>query len=168
MIVELLLPDIDGVELCRQLRERSDAPILVLSTCRRGRASDRDGLCAAQGAGDKPWHGELRDTGEDGVGTAGQRRGARIRSHTANLRAKLDPGQQRNLIATEIGIGYRFTGRRLGACPPRCAASQLISTQSVCDRPVSVCGLHAPGRMIRSWTLSRYLSLSSASRRCMP
>jgi two-component system KDP operon response regulator KdpE len=35
----------------------------------------------------------------------------RIRTHVANLRAKLDPGQRRNLIATEVGIGYRFTGR---------------------------------------------------------
>ena len=35
----------------------------------------------------------------------------RIRTHIANLRAKLDPGQHRELIETEVGIGYRFTGR---------------------------------------------------------
>lgn len=32
----------------------------------------------------------------------------RVRTHIANLRAKLDRGRRRNVIRTEIGIGYRF------------------------------------------------------------
>jgi two-component system, OmpR family, KDP operon response regulator KdpE len=35
VIVELLLPDIDGVELLCRLRERGDMPILVLSISRQ-------------------------------------------------------------------------------------------------------------------------------------
>jgi two-component system KDP operon response regulator KdpE len=35
-IVDLVLPDIDGIEVCRRLREWSDMPILVLSAGRRG------------------------------------------------------------------------------------------------------------------------------------
>ena len=35
--------------------------------------------------------------------------GPRVRTHVANLRAKLDRDRSRNLIRTEVGIGYRFT-----------------------------------------------------------
>jgi len=38
MILDLMLPDVDGIELCRQIRERSDTPILILSA----RGSDTD------------------------------------------------------------------------------------------------------------------------------
>jgi two-component system, OmpR family, KDP operon response regulator KdpE len=48
----------------------------------------------------------------------------RIRTHIANLRAKLDPGQHRNLIVTQVGVGYRFAARarRGGLSRPRAAS----------------------------------------------
>ncbi len=39
VVLDLMLPDIDGLELCRQLRVRSDIPILMLTA--RGDATDR-------------------------------------------------------------------------------------------------------------------------------
>jgi two-component system KDP operon response regulator KdpE len=45
-IVDLLLPDIDGVEVCRRLREWSDVPIIVLSA-----VGDEDAKVAALAAG---------------------------------------------------------------------------------------------------------------------
>jgi DNA-binding response OmpR family regulator len=41
VILELLLPDTDGLELCRRMRERDDMPILVLSVD-RGRPAGED------------------------------------------------------------------------------------------------------------------------------
>lgn len=38
IILDLMLPDMDGIELCRQIREKSDTPILILSA----RGSDTD------------------------------------------------------------------------------------------------------------------------------
>lgn len=38
IILDLTLPDVDGIELCRQIRERSDTPLLILSA----RGSDTD------------------------------------------------------------------------------------------------------------------------------
>ncbi|MGZ8762794.1 MAG: response regulator, partial [Acidimicrobiia bacterium] len=39
VLLDLGLPDIDGFEVCRQLRERSDVPIIVLTA--RGEEVDR-------------------------------------------------------------------------------------------------------------------------------
>ena len=39
MILDLGLPDMDGTEVCRQVRERADTPILVLSA--RGGEKDK-------------------------------------------------------------------------------------------------------------------------------
>jgi two-component system KDP operon response regulator KdpE len=36
---------------------------------------------------------------------------ARLRTHMSNLRAKLDQDRRRDLIRTEIGVGYRFVRR---------------------------------------------------------
>ncbi|HEY4391181.1 MAG TPA: response regulator transcription factor [Paenibacillus sp.] len=38
VILDIMLPDMDGIELCRQIRERSNVPILILSA----RGSDTD------------------------------------------------------------------------------------------------------------------------------
>ena len=173
LIVELRLPDTDGVELCKALRDRGDMPIIILSTVDDTQAK----IDALEGGADdyltKPFvPGELvarlaarmraapsglkfeRDgllidliahraaIGGDEIhltatefallrvlatsrGTVSYRTLAkkvwgplrndaapRIRTHVANLRAKLDPGQVRNLIVTEIGVGYRFARRR--------------------------------------------------------
>src|ERR1700685_3369980 len=45
-IVDLVLPDIDGVELCRRLREWSDIPVIVLSA-----VGDEDAKVRALAAG---------------------------------------------------------------------------------------------------------------------
>jgi DNA-binding response OmpR family regulator len=49
VLLDLGLPDIDGVEVCRQLRERSDVAIIVITA--RGEESDRV-LALDQGADD--------------------------------------------------------------------------------------------------------------------
>jgi two-component system, OmpR family, KDP operon response regulator KdpE len=49
VILDLGLPDIDGLEVCRQVRERADTPILVLSA----RGAEKDKVAALdQGADD--------------------------------------------------------------------------------------------------------------------
>jgi two-component system, OmpR family, KDP operon response regulator KdpE len=173
VILELVLPDISGVELCRVLRERSELPIIVLSTvddaeakiealqsgaddyltkpfvpgelvarlAARMRAAptglkvERDGLLIDLTAHRAAIGGqEIHLTATEFAllrvlvtsrGTVPYRTLAktlwgplrndaapRIRTHVANLRAKLDPGQVRSLIETEIGVGYRFARRR--------------------------------------------------------
>jgi two-component system, OmpR family, KDP operon response regulator KdpE len=175
-IVDLLLPDQPGIELCRRLREWTQIPILVLSAI-----SDEQTKIEAlhQGADDsvtKPFGpGELvarvkaalrragRDANEPRIETDGLvvdlaahavwvngeevhltptefsllrvlvlNRGLLmthrqlltevwgpeyenatpvLRTHIANLRSKLQAGeQQRRLIRTDSGIGYRFSG----------------------------------------------------------
>ena len=39
LVLDLMLPDMDGLELCRQLRAKSDTPVLMLTA--RGDAADR-------------------------------------------------------------------------------------------------------------------------------
>src|SRR5437879_5890110 len=39
LVLDLMLPDMDGLEVCRQLRARSDVPLLMLTA--RGDAADR-------------------------------------------------------------------------------------------------------------------------------
>jgi len=168
IIVELDLPDTDGIELCRGLRERGDIAIIVLSTADDERTKIE---VLENGADDyltKPFSlGELvarlaarlRATPSalrfelDGLtidlvahlvtvdgnevhltpiefallrvlatssgpvtyralassvwGLSGEVT-PRVRTHIANLRAKLDHDHRRNLIQTEAGVGYRF------------------------------------------------------------
>lgn len=175
-IVDLLLPDQPGIELCRRLREWTEIPILVLSAI-----NDEQTKIEAlhHGADDyvtKPFGpGELvarvkaalrragRDANEPRIETDGLvvdlaahavwvngedvhltptefsllrvlvlNRGLLmthrqlltevwgpeyenatpvLRTHIANLRSKLQAGeQQRRLIRTDSGIGYRFSG----------------------------------------------------------
>ncbi|MFM1817090.1 MAG: hypothetical protein RLZ98_3785, partial [Pseudomonadota bacterium] len=39
MVLDLMLPDMDGLEVCRQVRSRAETPILMLTA--RGDAMDR-------------------------------------------------------------------------------------------------------------------------------
>ncbi len=172
VILELVLPAMSGIDLCRALRERSDTPIVVVSTVDDAQAKigalesgaddyltkpfvpgelvarlaarmrsapsglkfERDGLLidftahrAAVGGqeihltatefallrvlatsrGTVPY----RTLAKRVWGPLRNDAAPRIRTHVANLRAKLDPGQVRSLIETEIGVGYRFARR---------------------------------------------------------
>jgi two-component system KDP operon response regulator KdpE len=178
VIVELALPDVDGIELCRRLRERGQMPILVLSaideedakvtafesgvddymtkpfspgeltarlaarlrTAPAGLRFEADGLEIDLAARRVTIDGqEIHLTKTEFAllrvlatsrGTVTYRTlasklwGRRsnvaptIRSHIANLRAKLDAGRSPSLILTEIGIGYRFTGTPYGRLVP--------------------------------------------------
>jgi two-component system, OmpR family, KDP operon response regulator KdpE len=171
VIVELELPDLDGIELCQRLRARVAAPILVLS-----RVADEGAKIDAlqSGADDyltKPFSpGELIarlaarlrsapaalryesdglviDLAAHTVTVDGEQVhltptefallrvlatstgpvapltlaaqiwgpprndvGPRVRTHIANLRAKLERANHPDLIRTEVGLGYRFSG----------------------------------------------------------
>jgi two-component system KDP operon response regulator KdpE len=172
-IVELALPDLSGIELCRRLYEGRDMPILVLS----GISEETTKIEAFDNGADdyvtKPFSpGELvarvaaklrgipnqSRVEADGVviditahlvtidgeevhltpteftllstlATSGgpvthevlatnvwrplpSNAEERVRTHIAHLRAKLGRDRRRNLIRTEVGIGYRFAGRR--------------------------------------------------------
>jgi two-component system, OmpR family, KDP operon response regulator KdpE len=195
VILELALPDIDGIKLCRRLRRCGEIAILVLSTI-----NDESAMIEAleSGADDymtKPFSpgeliarlaarlraapSELRvqvdgltiDVAAHLVTFDGEEvhltpiefallrvlatsRGAvthgelatrvwgplhanpalRVRAHIANLRAKLDRGQQRNLIRTEVGIGYRLA-RPDQAVTPSVAPRRPVLTKSSRVRP---------------------------------
>jgi two-component system, OmpR family, KDP operon response regulator KdpE len=173
VILELVLPDASGIDLCRALRRVSDTPIVVVSTvddalakiealengaddyltkpfvpgelvarlaarmrsAPSGLKFERDGLLIDFTAHQAAVGGqEIHLTATEFAllrvlatsrGTVPYRTLAkrvwgplrsdaapRIRTHVANLRAKLDPGQVRSLIETDIGVGYRFARRR--------------------------------------------------------
>jgi two-component system KDP operon response regulator KdpE len=176
IIMELALPDLDGIEVCRRLRERGPMPIIVLSSIDDERAKIAAFTNGADDYVTKPFSpGELlarlaarlragpsplrietdglmidlsahlvtRDGQEIHLtatefmllrvlvtsnGTVSHRMLAskvwgleirvvppRLRTHVANLRAKLDRGDRRSFILTEPGIGYRFAGRNAPA-----------------------------------------------------
>ena len=172
-IVDLVLPDGDGVELCRRLREWSEIPVIVLSA-----VGDEDAKVRALAAGaddyvTKPFgpreliarlQANLRRVATEGeeatiqagaleidlsrriVTVAGEEvhltptefellrqlsrnRGRLLthrellvsvwgagygedtqvlRAHMANLRRKIEPGDEPRIIRTESGVGYRF------------------------------------------------------------
>lgn len=179
VILELMLPDLGGIELCRRLRELGEVPILVLSEVGEETAKiealgsgaddyvtkpfspgellarlgarlrsaaaaateprfEGDGLVIDLAARLVTINGEevhltptefsllralARSRGPVTYPTlAAELRGAldgdiesqviaqRVRRHIAGLRAKLDGDHRRNLIRTEVGIGYRFAG----------------------------------------------------------
>jgi len=169
VILELALPDVGGVELCRHLRRHGEMAIIVLSAI----DDEQVKIEALQSGADdyvtKPFsRGELvarvaarlraapselrfevdglmvdlvaRRVTVDGnevhltptefalLRVLATSRGpvthralaskvwgppygdaARVRTHIANVRTKLDPDRHRNLIRTETGVGYRFT-----------------------------------------------------------
>jgi two-component system, OmpR family, KDP operon response regulator KdpE len=175
-ILDLVLPDGDGVELTRRLREWSSAPILLLSAVgdeadkiraldagaddyvtkpfsppellarlramlRRAAPAGGEAVIRAEGLElDLAAHVMHRDGEEVRLtktefglvrmlmlnrgrllthrallievwGPAYADDVARLRTHMANLRRKIDPGGARHgLIRTESGIGYRFAG----------------------------------------------------------
>src|SRR5207247_6487666 len=45
IVLDLMLPDMDGLDICRKVRDRSDTPILMLTArrCDRPRGRARDG-----------------------------------------------------------------------------------------------------------------------------
>ena len=173
VILELMLPDMGGVELCKSLRDRGEMPIVVLSTIDDAQAKidaleggaddyltkpfvpgelvarlaarlrsapsglkfERDGLLIDLTAHRAVIGGEevhltatefallrvlatsrgtvpYRTLAKKVWGPLRNDAAPRIRTHVANLRAKLDPGQVRSLIETEIGVGYRFARRK--------------------------------------------------------
>jgi two-component system KDP operon response regulator KdpE len=182
VILELALPDLDGIEVCRRLRACDGMAILVLSEiddeCSKIAAfkSGADDymskpfspgelvarLAARLRAGPSALRFELDGLTIDLAAHLDTIEGAevhltpiefaflrvlatsrgpvtygtlatsvwqplpgnavrRVRSHIANLRAKLDGGHPRDLIRTEAGIGYRFAsaGQRPSLPPPR-------------------------------------------------
>lgn len=176
VIVDLLLPDRHGIDLCRGLREWSDVPILVLSAISDEQtkidalhhgaddyvtkpfgpgelvARVKAALRRAGGGASEPRvevGGVIVDLAAHAVSVDGVdvhltptefsllrvlvlNRGLLmthrqlltevwgpeyadatpvLRTHIANLRSKLQPGQpERRLIRTDSGIGYRFSG----------------------------------------------------------
>jgi two-component system KDP operon response regulator KdpE len=173
VILELALPDLDGIEVCRGLRRKLDAPILVVSELDDDEKKISALTCGADDYVTKPFNpGELLARlaarlragpsalriENDGLvidlaahlvtldgrevqltatefallrvlattrGTVsyrtlarkvwGMRRGeigSRVRAHMANLRGKLDRGNGTSVIRTDIGLGYRFVGRK--------------------------------------------------------
>jgi two-component system, OmpR family, KDP operon response regulator KdpE len=180
IILELALPDMCGVELCRQLRGLGQNAILVVSVVEDESAK----IAALEGGADdymtKPFSpgellarlaarlrtapSELRfeldglvidltghtvtldreeihltptefallqvlATSRGAVtyealaaavwGSVPSDVAARVRTHIANLRAKLDPAHHRDLIRTEAGVGYRFAGGPAPGTGPR-------------------------------------------------
>jgi DNA-binding response OmpR family regulator len=104
VILDLGLPDLDGIEVIRRLRGWSRAPVIVLS----GRA----------GPGDKMLEILLRHPGQlvatqrlltEIWGPGYERYTNYLRVHMSGLRRKLetDPSRPRHLL-TEPGMGYRY------------------------------------------------------------
>ncbi len=90
MVLDLMLPDMDGLEICRQIRTTSDVPILMLTA----RDDDVDKIVGLEvGADDyltKPFNPRelvariktiLRRSATDRPAPAGGRDGARQRAH---------------------------------------------------------------------------------------
>jgi DNA-binding response OmpR family regulator len=112
-IVDLVLPDIDGVELCRRLREWTQIPILVLSA-----VGDEDAKVRALAAGaddyvTKPFGRLLthRDLLMAVWGPGYDHDTQVLRAHIANLRRKIEPAGRTGgplYIHTDPGVGYRF------------------------------------------------------------
>jgi two-component system, OmpR family, KDP operon response regulator KdpE len=92
-IVDLVLPDFDGVEVCRRLREWSEMPIIVLSAVGEEDANVRALAAGADDYVTKPF-------------------GPRelIARMEANLRRKIEPPGGPRYIRTDPGVGYRFAG----------------------------------------------------------
>ena len=90
-IIDLVLPGIDGVELCRRLREWSDLPVIVLSAVGEEDAKVRALAAGADDYVTKPF-------------------GPRelIARLNANLRRKIEPSEGPRYIKTDPGVGYRF------------------------------------------------------------
>jgi len=100
-IIDLMLPGIDGVEVCRRLREWSQIPVIVLSAVDEESEKVRALRSGADDYVTKPFAPDELLARLEAASV--------LRTHIANLRGKIEgPGHQRRFIRTDSGVGYRF------------------------------------------------------------
>ena len=132
-IVDLMLPDIDGIEVTERLREWSEMPVIVLSAVGEEEATvEIGGLTVALAAHSVSRGGEeihltptefqvlrvlVRNRGRlmthralltEVWGPAWSNDTATLRTHVANLRRKIEVAGGEELIRTDPGVGYRI------------------------------------------------------------
>src|SRR6266705_1104903 len=97
LVLDLMLPDMDGLEVCRQLRARSDVPLLMLTA--RGDAADRiAGRVLSREALMDLLQGEPLEAFDRSIDV-----------HVSRIRAAIedDPKKPRRIV-TVRGAGYLF------------------------------------------------------------
>ena len=107
MLLDLRLPDIDGLDVCRRIRERSDVPIIVVTA--RGEEADRV-VGLELGADDyvvKPFGIRELIARIRAVTRRATRRGRRATARSASAALELDPRARR----------VRLDGRELELTP---------------------------------------------------
>src|SRR5205807_2522282 len=107
VVLDLMLPKVDGLEVCRRLRSRSSVPIIILTA----KSEEIDKVVGLEmGADDyitKPF--SLREFSSRIWGDSAYRDPRTIDVHIRHLREKLegDPKEPEYLF-TVRGVGYRF------------------------------------------------------------
>ena len=150
-IIDLVLPDGDGVELCRKLREWTDIPLIVLSAVGDEEAKVR---ALSSGADDyitKPFgpreliarlEANIRRTArepEEAVIEAGELR-VDLARHTVTV-----AGEEVHLTPTEFDLlrtlaaQPRAPDRPIGSCSSRCGARATRTTRRCCAPTSRTC-----------------------------
>jgi two-component system KDP operon response regulator KdpE len=155
-IIELVLPDGDGVEVCQRLREWSAMPVILLELNGleidlAARAVLRDGdqihltpielellRVLLQNRGRLLTHNALLQQ-VWGAGYVDARQ--TLRAHIANLRRKVEPADGVRLIHTDHGVGYRLADLHPEGARRGRPAEEVIDRELVRSR---VSALHDP------------------------
>jgi two-component system, OmpR family, KDP operon response regulator KdpE len=142
-IIELVLPDGDGVELCRRLREWSAMPVILLSA-----VCDEEQLVRAFEAGaddyvTKPFrprelvarlHAKLRRADPGSEEPCVQLDGLEIDLAARTVRREGEPADGEPLIHTNHGLGYRLADAHSQRPRLRQAAQQMIDRELLHSR----------------------------------
>lgn len=126
VLLDLMLPEVDGVEVCKQLRERVDLPILMVSA----RTEEADRVIGLEGAGADDYINKPFSTRE---------LLARIRSNVRRARGRAGPRKQRlcfrELVIDTASLTATMAGRRLSLTTTEFSLLRVLAER--CGRVLS-------------------------------
>ena len=127
VLLDLILPDVDGLVLCTELRERVDMPVIICSGTQRQRDAVLGMKICADDFVAKPFDLDelaVRVLGRLAWGYWDRGLGRAVDTHLSHVRGKLErlAGEEAPAIVCVRGVGYSIVPRETAEADARAAS----------------------------------------------